>query len=188
MGVDLDGWRTVLYRMYDADGVLLYVGITNNMRRRWIAHKRDKWWIDDVDDVVTEDYDSRYEASMAEQEAIRNERPRHNDMLAVVSPNNRRSEPQALRVLLRSINSYTLNAQIGLEEIVHRHPGATLMECQAGRSVIRQGHVELSDYLYADLDKFCATRKATYGLVSGITGSPIRQKHIAGFFTSGAAT
>lgn len=186
MGVDLDGCRTVLYRMYDADGALLYVGITNNMRRRWIAHKRDKWWIDEVDDVVTEHYESRHEASIAEQKAIRSERPRHNDMLAVVSPNNRSSEPQALRVVLGGIDSHTMAADSGLRAIIERHPGDTLVECQAGRAVTPMGRVTLTDASLHEFDKFCSQRRVRYGIVEGITGSPIRKPHVHAFFDMNA--
>jgi predicted GIY-YIG superfamily endonuclease len=37
--------RTALYRLYDADGRLLYIGITNDPNRRWAQHARSsRWW------------------------------------------------------------------------------------------------------------------------------------------------
>ena len=36
---------TALYRLYDCDGTLMYVGITSNPERRFSEHASDKhWW------------------------------------------------------------------------------------------------------------------------------------------------
>jgi predicted GIY-YIG superfamily endonuclease len=180
------GQPTLLYRMYDIDGALLYVGITNNWPRRYLAHEQDKWWIGDVALVEFEDYDYRDQAEIAECRVIEDERPIHNDMLAVVSPVGRSDERQSFRVALRSVNSYGQDAAEALRGIVARHPGKTLLECQAGRSIMQMGRVDLTEGFYADLAKFAKRRRATYGVVYGITGSPIRQKHITNFFSTEA--
>src|SRR5437762_2873721 len=37
--------QTVVYRLYDAEGRLLYVGITETLRTRLLQHAKDKaWW------------------------------------------------------------------------------------------------------------------------------------------------
>lgn len=37
--------RTYLYRLFDRQGALLYVGITGDLGQRWKKHMREKhWW------------------------------------------------------------------------------------------------------------------------------------------------
>lgn len=66
---------TALYRMYDAEGVLLYVGISMNAPSRIKQHRRDKHWWDDVARITITQYDDPAEAARAELEAILAEHP-----------------------------------------------------------------------------------------------------------------
>lgn len=68
----------MLYRFYDADNVLLYVGITMNPSQRWKSHSEEKAWWFDVATVRSQRFDSREEVLKAERQAIRSERPLHN--------------------------------------------------------------------------------------------------------------
>jgi DNA-binding GntR family transcriptional regulator/predicted GIY-YIG superfamily endonuclease len=70
--------RTALYRLYDADDKLLYVGITGDVKARMKQHAADKHWWGDVAIDRVEWLDSREIALEAEREAIRAERPRYN--------------------------------------------------------------------------------------------------------------
>lgn len=75
-----DGDRTLLYRFYDSDGQLLYVGITDDPHTRWATHARknaESWWAD-VCVVHSEWYPTRTEAEAAEVDAIQREDPLHN--------------------------------------------------------------------------------------------------------------
>jgi predicted GIY-YIG superfamily endonuclease len=78
--------RTALYRFYDAGGVLLYVGITNNVARRLRQHTKDKAWFAQVQYQSVAWYDSEWHARQAEKQAIRGETPRHNIAGAVEPP------------------------------------------------------------------------------------------------------
>ncbi|MEU0660255.1 GIY-YIG nuclease family protein [Streptomyces lavendulocolor] len=72
--------RTALYRFHDADGGLLYVGITNDPDHRRGQHARDAadtWYPLAVTREVVW-FDTRAEAETAEREALANERPRFN--------------------------------------------------------------------------------------------------------------
>lgn len=71
----------ILYRFYDRTGVLLYVGITVDFETRMAAHSKDKAWWSQVDRKAThvEYHDCRRDALDAERDAIRAERPVHND-------------------------------------------------------------------------------------------------------------
>lgn len=73
--------RTALYRLFDTDDRLLYVGIANNPERRWKQHayeKADLWW-HEVTDRTVEWFESREKAAAAEIIAIRAENPRYNE-------------------------------------------------------------------------------------------------------------
>lgn len=70
--------RGYVYRFYDLDGGLLYVGITRDMSQRFAAHRRDALWWVDVASVTVEVTAGRAEAEYAEAVAILSERPAHN--------------------------------------------------------------------------------------------------------------
>lgn len=69
---------TVVYRMYDADDRLLYVGVTCNTANRWQAHRRNSAWWKAVARKELTTYPDRSAALTAEREAIRAEKPVHN--------------------------------------------------------------------------------------------------------------
>lgn len=73
---------TALYRFFDAEGRLLYVGITARLRKRWqehAAHYATTWWLQ-VDRHSVDWYDTRDAALKAEEQAIKTEKPLHNVM------------------------------------------------------------------------------------------------------------
>ena len=62
--------RTAVYRLYDADDVLIYVGVTRNTTQRWAQHAQLKsWWRQGVRREVTW-LDSRSDALLAERRAV----------------------------------------------------------------------------------------------------------------------
>lgn len=67
-----------LYRLFGADGSLLYVGIAGNPGRRFEQHSKDKPWWSDVASVRLEHFPDRALAVAAEAMAIRVECPIHN--------------------------------------------------------------------------------------------------------------
>jgi transcriptional regulator with XRE-family HTH domain/predicted GIY-YIG superfamily endonuclease len=70
--------RTALYRFFDADGTLLYVGITNDTGARWKQHSKNAEWWPQVAANTVEWHPTRMEAADAESCAIKEERPIHN--------------------------------------------------------------------------------------------------------------
>lgn len=67
-----------LYRFYDADGVLLYVGISKHWPERLTQHRRDKVWWTEVARIDLEPFPTREAVLEAERAAIIAERPRYN--------------------------------------------------------------------------------------------------------------
>ena len=72
-----------LYRHFDAAGVLLYVGITRNMRLRNNCHNHTSPWWSEVSSTTVEKLPTRDAALRAEEIAIRTERPIHNQPRAI---------------------------------------------------------------------------------------------------------
>lgn len=71
-------WEHVLYRFRNADNVLLYVGITDSIRRRFNEHSKQVAWWSDVASCQIEFFPSRQALALAEYLAILNEKPLHN--------------------------------------------------------------------------------------------------------------
>lgn len=67
-----------LYRMFDAEGRLLYIGVTEQGIRRWLQHQQRKPWFADVRAWTVEVMPDGDTARAAEREAIASESPRHN--------------------------------------------------------------------------------------------------------------
>lgn len=70
--------RTALYRIRNADGDLLYIGISETPEFRWISHRRNHAWWADVTDYSLEWHENRQAAEAAEAEAVRAEGPLYN--------------------------------------------------------------------------------------------------------------
>ena len=87
--------RTALYRFFDAQGVLLYVGITVNPKQRWAHHATHKSWWPAVARRTTEWFETWRDALHAEQVAIVSEEPLHNKIHA--TPNMEAARAVALR-------------------------------------------------------------------------------------------
>lgn len=73
-----DECPTALYRLYDAGGALLYVGITGALKLRMSQHAAEKPWWSAITRKTVAWYPSRAEAVAAEAEAITLEAPVHN--------------------------------------------------------------------------------------------------------------
>jgi excinuclease UvrABC nuclease subunit len=67
-----------LYRFYDAEGSLLYVGITKFFEPRLKQHYKNAEWFFDTASVKLEHYQTRQEVERAETQAIQQESPRYN--------------------------------------------------------------------------------------------------------------
>jgi hypothetical protein len=66
-----------VYRMFDASGNLLYVGVTGNINNRFGSHM-DKRWFPLVTNISLEWFPTRAQAEIAERRAIERELPRLN--------------------------------------------------------------------------------------------------------------
>jgi predicted GIY-YIG superfamily endonuclease len=67
-----------LYRLFGADGTLLYTGVALQPFARMGQHRREKSWWGEVATVTIEHHDSRADALAAERAAIKAEKPLYN--------------------------------------------------------------------------------------------------------------
>lgn len=67
-----------LYRHYDADDNLLYVGISLSALMRLMQHRDSSDWFLSISKVTIENFPTREKALEAETNAIVNEKPKHN--------------------------------------------------------------------------------------------------------------
>jgi len=72
-----DGGNHELYRLFDAENKLLYVGISINALTRFTAHKRTTWW-SLVTEIKIERFPNRVALELAEKIIIKAEQPCHN--------------------------------------------------------------------------------------------------------------
>jgi hypothetical protein len=75
------GEATHVYHFYDRQGNLLYVGITNDLKRRWAQHAEEKPWWHLVARKESVKYPTREEAERVEAHQIRTLRPQFNRAL-----------------------------------------------------------------------------------------------------------
>ena len=87
--------RTALYRHFDKDGALLYVGISLNPLTRIKQHNDQSFWAHDAVRMETEWFETKLEAQKAEMVAIRKEKPKHNIVRYGVSPKLEETEEPA---------------------------------------------------------------------------------------------
>jgi len=69
-----------LYRFFDDEGNLLYVGISNSFYTRANQHRKNSDWFEKASMVTLEHFEDRDSVEEAEKLAIRNEHPIHNKM------------------------------------------------------------------------------------------------------------
>jgi predicted GIY-YIG superfamily endonuclease len=72
---------TALYRLYDSENALLYVGITVSLRNRMVQHALCQPWWAQVARKTVAWYPDRQDAAAAELTAIKDECPRHNKVV-----------------------------------------------------------------------------------------------------------
>lgn len=85
--------RVQLYRHFDGNGVLLYVGISLSSVARLCQHRNASNWFEEIRRIEVEVFPSRRDAEAAETVAIKKENPLHNKAKRrMVGPRPRRPE------------------------------------------------------------------------------------------------
>lgn len=78
MNIEAATTSPVLYRCFDYDANLLYIGATSDFCKRMAQHRTQSHWFPDMAYHTTEAYRTRADAAAAEKAAIAKERPEFN--------------------------------------------------------------------------------------------------------------
>ena len=73
--------KHVVYRHYDKDGKLLYIGCTEQIANRNTQHQTVSCWYKDIVNITLEHFDDRQSALKAESKYIHKEKPVHNKLI-----------------------------------------------------------------------------------------------------------
>lgn len=84
-----------LYRLYDAAGTLLYVGITLDVAARFREHGHYSPWFPKVTRTRLQPFGEPGDAMIAEMRAHRDERPRHNGRVHIPYSAHKRRRKEA---------------------------------------------------------------------------------------------
>lgn len=123
---------TALYRFFDSDGLLLYVGITSTTDSRWSHHRLHAAWWPQAATKQVEWFTERGDAAAAELEAIRTEAPLWNSAAAPAS-NARLKEAlfvEATNGGIRAPSGEWRNSDVALAQV---------LSAEIRRGVIRAG-------------------------------------------------
>lgn len=145
-----------LYRHFDADGVLLYVGITSSIPRRTAEHASRSHWSDDAVSMTWETFETREEALAAERLAIAAEKPLHNVMRPVrpsCAPSEQGTFRRAFVEAMQQANATV--ADIALETGVSRDVINKLI-ARPGSSTSAENAVALAAYFGKTLNQLMA--------------------------------
>ena len=106
--------KTALYRHFDKDDQLLYVGISLNHVARLAQHRDGSHWYEEIAQVTIEWHGTRVEAELAESRAIGSESPKHN----------KQNKSKALEQIAKVLEENTCNnSSIGHNIDSNIHPG-----------------------------------------------------------------
>ena len=127
----------VLYRHYDEEGRLLYVGMSTSSLRRLESHMKGSEWSREIAVITMERFGSREELRRAEILAIAAESPIHNK---------HRPDPMAVRYI-RMTDKGLSSPAVGGGAIVSAARGAAadLREMMGRVAHLKQGFIWRSD-------------------------------------------
>lgn len=124
-----------VYRLYDADGALLYIGSSYDPDARYKTH-REKWWGHEIARRAVEWRPDRATAYKEEAAAILRENPKRNQYGKVDPPN---SEAILRRNELSRLREQTLSKAVGLQLAAERETqgngGSRVEAIRAGLAV-----------------------------------------------------
>jgi len=111
---------TQLYRHFDAEGQLLYVGISLQSMKRLAEHKNNSDWFDEITRVDIEHFSDRNAAMDAERKAVQEEKPKYNKRLRkhIPEPQNHKLEAAKEDIVFRLVSVYPLHSLHSVGDIL----------------------------------------------------------------------
>jgi predicted GIY-YIG superfamily endonuclease len=142
--------RTALYRLYDADDELLYVGITWNPKSRWESHATYKSWWHKVARKTVEWHEDRRTAIAAEARITAAEKPRYDDSARRSQGTPRRNAPdhEGIQKVAEALTSrikedvYPPGTRLSTGPVAQEYEVARTTASSAMHSLTKQGFLE----------------------------------------------
>lgn len=157
---------TNLYRHFDADNQLLYVGISLSAVHRLTEHRNGSPWFRSIGSVTIETFPSRKEALAAEKEAIRNENPLYNvagkPLLHIVATTPEHSDRNWSRAA--SLKAW----RAANPDKVRQHNATNYETHKDQRAEYRADHRELYRDATLDGERRLQERSPPEGVISGL--------------------
>jgi excisionase family DNA binding protein len=122
-----------LYRHYDRDGTLLYVGVSLNAIHRLSQHKGCSDWFDQIARVEIESFGNREAALVAERRAIDSENPRCNVLFARRGPRWRQHVQDSADDITRSVVFKPIYTVEQVAELLDARPAAIRKLIESGK-------------------------------------------------------
>jgi len=119
----------VVYRFFDKNDRLLYVGCTRNLEKRCREH-RSRPWFHEVTRTTTTTFPNRHDARQAERQAIGEEHPVHNVHCRIFP-----AMQKAVQVLLRV--APITHQQLKVHAAQRRQSMSKLVERAVGEMILR---------------------------------------------------
>lgn len=110
--------KTWVYKHFDEEGTVLYVGVSNDPMMRTRSHEKEADWFDDVRSIDVKSYPTREDALEAEANEILSSRPLYNKSVIVNGRVIRVHYKDKLREDYLQVRPKVLHAvsQIGIED------------------------------------------------------------------------
>lgn len=126
--------KAYVYRHFDKEGKLLYVGLSNSHLARLASHKRSAWF-QKIKTVTVDGFETRKDAGIAEQVAIKSEKPIYNQRhMKAVEPT-KQTNVELPAGLARLIKSDAIEMGVTLNEYATRAFRAFLAKNRGQRRV-----------------------------------------------------
>ncbi len=109
-----------LYRHYDKDGKLLYIGRSNSFFNRNSQHKTKSYWFKKICNINIEHFKNRNELIFIEEKSIKEEKPLYNIFLQKVVEEKRNHNTFIFFVKNKKLRSLGIEAPEQLMEITGR--------------------------------------------------------------------
>jgi len=147
--------NTHLYRHFNKENILLYVGVSLSAINRLAQHSEHSQWFKDIARVEIENFVTRQEALEAERKAIVNEQPKHNIQ----------HKPRSGRFSKHEVEEIKTNYEFSKQEltrIVTMYPVYEIKDAaavlglshMAVRKLINEGKIGKIDYPVGNKGKF----------------------------------
>lgn len=146
--------KTHLYRHFNSNNELLYVGISLSAFNRLSQHKESSKWFEEISNVTIQSFDNREDALKSERIAVQEENPKYNVRLRKTTTQLRREERSKLLKHLTNaeVEEYIDRPTLQKNELINRFVRLELVyTVDEVRNFLRMRAAEVDHYIASGL-------------------------------------